>query len=282
MSEADAQRAGMLALWERAAPGWARRAERVREIGMPVSAWMIEQLSLQPGQRVLELGAGPGDTGFLAAELVKPGGSVLCSDASEAMLEVARARAQELGIDNVEFRQLELEWIDLETASVDAVLCRWALMLLLDPAAALRESRRVLRPGGRVAVAVWDRAEENPWATIPSQVLVKLGYAQPPDAGGPGMFALAGAGRLQELLEAAGFVELVVESLELTRTQSSVEQYLDETLDLSRPFAETFEGLDDEGREAVSRGIAEHAAPFGAADGSLRLPARSLVAAASA
>src|SRR4029077_3266224 len=110
---------------------------------------------LPPGQRVLELAAGPGDTGFLAAELVRPGGMLISSDASQAMIGVARGRARDLGVSNVEFKRMELEWIDLDTASVDAALCRFGLMLAADPGAALQEIRRVLRPGGAVALAVW-------------------------------------------------------------------------------------------------------------------------------
>src|SRR5947209_16366175 len=125
----EAARAEMLARWERAAGGWGRRADRVLELGLPVSNWMIERLGLQPGQRVLELAAGVGDTGFLAAELIRPGGSLLCSDAAEAMLALARERARELRVENVEFLRLGLEWIDLPTASVDAILRRWAVML---------------------------------------------------------------------------------------------------------------------------------------------------------
>ena len=119
----DEQRAASREAWERAAAGWGKRAERIRDWGMPVSIAMVDALALHPGQRVLELAAGPGDTGFLAAELIEPGGTLISSDGAEAMLEVARARAAQLGVRNVEFKQLELEWIDLETASVDAVLC---------------------------------------------------------------------------------------------------------------------------------------------------------------
>src|SRR6185312_10607197 len=146
-SDPDTLRAEILGRWERAATGWGAHAERMREFGMPVSAWMIEHAGLQPGQRVLELAAGPGDTGFLAAELIQPGGVLLSTDATENMLEVARGRAAQLGISNVEFKRIELEWIDLETASVDAALCKWGLMFTVDPEAALREVRRVLRPG---------------------------------------------------------------------------------------------------------------------------------------
>jgi SAM-dependent methyltransferase len=268
--------------WERAARGWGRRADQVREWGMPVSAWLIEHLELQPGQRVLELASGPGDTGFMAAELLAPGGTLISSDASEPMLEVARARARALGIDNVEFKQLELEWIDLPTASVDAVLCRWGVMLVVDPAAALREVRRVLRPGGRAALAVWAPPEENPWATIPTRVLVDLGHEEAPDPNAPGMFALAAEGRLRELLEDAGFVDVFVESVTLTRALPGVREYVDQMLDVSVPFAQVYERLDESGRAEVEREIATCVEPYAEPGGSLRLPGVSLVALAGA
>jgi ubiquinone/menaquinone biosynthesis C-methylase UbiE len=282
MADADTQRAEMAERWARAARGWGRRADQVREWGMPVSAWMIEHLELQPGQRVLELAAGPGDTGFMAAELLAPGGTLISSDASDAMLEVARARAQALGVANVEFKQLELEWIDLPTASVDAVLCRWGVMLIVDPAAALHEIRRVLRPGGSAALAVWAPREDNPWATIPTRVLVELGHTDAPDPNAPGMFALAGEGRLAELLEHAGFVEVLVESVALSRTAPSVREYVDQMLDVSVPFAQVYERLDPLDQDKVVREIARYAEPYTGDDGSLRIPGRSLVAAAGA
>lgn len=178
----DAHRAESLAGWEAAAPGWVRRRAEIDRFGAPVSAWMIDALGLQPGQRVLELAAGLGETGMLAAELVAPAGGVIVSDQAEAMLAGARARAEELGLDNVEFRALSAEWIDLPLASVDAVLCRWGYMLLADPAAALTETRRVLRPGGRLALAVWDALEHNPWAGLPMQELLEHGAAPAPGA----------------------------------------------------------------------------------------------------
>lgn len=271
----------MLERWERAAAGWSRRADAVQEFGIRVSVWMVEHLGLQPGHRVLDLAAGPGDTGFLAAELVKPGGTLITSDASGAMLGVATGRARDLGVTNVEFKQLELEWIDLPTASVDAALCRWGVMLALDPGVALQETRRVIRPSGRIAVAVWDAPEQNPWATIPTRALVELGHVDPPDPDAPGMFALADAARVRRLLEDAGFVDVVVGSVELSRSVPGVEAYLEETLDLSRPLAEAWQRLSEHQGDEVRNRIGSLLAPFASAEGVV-LPARSLVAAATA
>lgn len=280
--DVGAQRAEMRERWEHAAEGWGRRAQRVRDFGMPVSVWMVEQLALQPGQRVLELAAGPGETGFLAAELIQPGGSLVSSDGAEAMVEVARGRARELGISNVEFRRLELEWIDLPAASVDAALCRWGFMLLVDPAAAMAETRRVLRPGGRLALAVWDDPEHNPWMTIPGRALVGLGYGSPPDPSAPGPFALASASELREQLEAAGFVDVVIDTVELGRSHPSLDDYLAETADLSVSLSETLGRLSASEQASLRSEVARLAEPFTEPDGTIRLRGRSLVAAARA
>jgi SAM-dependent methyltransferase len=280
-SDADEQRAELLSNWSRAAAGWARRADAIQEFGLPVSVWMVEQLALQPGQSVLELACGPGDTGFLAAEQVRPGGMVIESDAVDAMLGVARGRARDLGATNVEFKRMELEWIDLPTASVDAVLCRWGLMFALDPSAAAREIRRVLRPGGRVAIAVWDAPELNPWATIPGRALVELGHAQPPDRNAPGMFTLADGRRVRELLDSVGLDDVLVESLELVREENGLDAYVKSSLDLSQPFAGARRAMSTAQWTEVEERIGRLVEPY-TRDGRLVFPARCLVASASA
>jgi SAM-dependent methyltransferase len=198
------------------------------------------------------------------------------------MVDIARQRARDAGIANAEFRQIELEWIDLPTASVDAVLCRWGLMLTVDPEAAAREIRRVLVSGGRAALAVWDAAERNPWATIPSGVMVELAHVQPPNQQGPGMFALADDGRLADLLEGAGFTDVEVSVIGLERRYPAVDQFVADTLELSPAFRSAYLELSDEERAEVAARMAIGARPFTAADGSLSLPGSSLVARAIA
>ncbi len=284
MSDEDLaeQRERLLDGWDEASSGWARQADRLQEAAQPISDWMIAHAQPVPGDRVLELAAGPGDTGFMAARKVKPDGTLICSDASAGMLDLARERAQEQGIANVEFKQLQLEWIDLPTASVDVVLCRWAVMLIIDPAAALRECRRVLKPGGRLALAVWDVPAANPWAAIIQQALVELKHVEPPPADGPGMFALSTPGKLTELLQDAGFLEIEVEVVPIVRHYVDALDWLGETLDLSRQLASVWPNLSKDQRAQLRQTIADGAHEYTDHNGAIALPGSSLVAVASA
>jgi SAM-dependent methyltransferase len=294
--------------WDAAAPGWVARQESLRRLSEPVSQWMIEAIEPQPGQRVLELAAGLGETGFRVAELVAPIGGVITSDQSEAMLEGARERAAQLGLNNVEFQAFNAEWIDLPLASVDAVLCRWGYMLMADPAVALRETRRVLRPGGRLALAVWDAPARNPWAALPALELRERGLGEPiapgdgvaPGAAGksgtrlggtqagdslpsePGPFALGDRARVYDLLEHAGFADAWVDALELTERCASFQEFWDITLDLSRNFHDAVLALPAKRIEQVRSSLQERFAPYTAPDGSLAIPMRTLVAIATA
>jgi SAM-dependent methyltransferase len=281
-TDPDALRSRLIDGWEHSSLGWGRNADSIRDWGMPVSAAMIERLDLQAGERLLELAAGPGDTGFLAAELIAPGGTLICSDAAEGMLEVARRRAAEAGLSHVEFKQLQLEWIDLETATVDAILCRWGVMLVVDPQSALGEMRRVLKPGGRAAVAVWAPAEENPWASIPSRALSELGHLPPPEPGVPTMFGLGAPGLLAEMLQDAGFTEVTVNPVALRRRYAGTAAFLAETRELSGIFARTTAELSDEDAAAVEARVEELVEPFRSRDAGIELPGSSLVALAGA
>jgi SAM-dependent methyltransferase len=280
--DANAHRAASLANWEAAAPGWTRRQEAIRGLGMPVSRWMLDAVSPQPGERVLELAAGLGETGMLAAELVAPLGGVIISDQAEAMLDGARARASELGLSNVEFQVLGAEWIDLPLASVEIVLCRWGYMLMADPATALSETRRVLRPGGRLALAVWDSVQHNPWALLPNLELVERGLASPPPANAPGPFALGDPAGVGELLADAGFAEIDVQALDVVHRHPSFDVFWETTLDVSRSFHDAVLSRPEAEIAEIRSGLAARVQPYAEADGKLAIPGRTLVASAHA
>jgi hypothetical protein len=131
-------------------------------------------------------------------------------------------------------------------------------------------------------MAAWDGPEHNPWATIPTRVLVELGHIPPPDPSAPGMFTLATPGHLDDLIGGAGFTEVTVDAVDFEARHDSVDAYFEETADLSRAFGDAVAGLSSADRDQVRAKLAEYAAPFAGPEGALRLPARSLVAAASA
>ncbi|HKG40009.1 MAG TPA: methyltransferase domain-containing protein [Conexibacter sp.] len=278
----DEMRAAVRERWERSADGWRARNERFQAAARPVSQWLVEAIEPQPGERVLELAGGVGETGFLAAELIAPGGTLISSDGAEAMLAHARERAEQLGIANVEFKPIELEWIDLPAASVDKAICRWGYMFALDKGAALRETRRVLRPGGRLALAAWSTPERNPFTAVPRQTLVDAGLVNGFElAAGPTMFDLADEARLRELLEDAGFAEIAIEQLPLTMPYDDVEDYIAATSDLSPAFADVVQPLNERQRDDLVERLTAATEPYAAPDGSLAMPGVALVAAAS-
>ena len=265
-----------------AASGWGANREVMQAGFEPVSHWMVDAIDPQPGHRVLELAAGPGDTGFLAAELIEPGGTLISSDVVEEMVDQARARAAELGVVNVEFRTIDAEWIDLATADLDGVLGRWVYMLLADPATALRETRRVLRPGGRVALAAWADPAENPWASVPVAELVAMGAIEPPDFDEPNMFALRDPQRIVELLEETGFEDIVVEQVPMVFRFASLDDWWDTQLDISTTLAGFVSAITPAQRDDLRDAVDARLAPYVADDGSVALPGLTHVAAAGA
>jgi SAM-dependent methyltransferase len=265
--------------WADIASGWENHADQFRRATMPVASWMIDHTAPQVGQTVLDLAAGIGDTGFLAAELIEPGGTLITSDYSPEMLTAAQERAAALGVRNVRFRQIDASQpIDLEAGSIDGVLCRWGYMLMDDPENALRETRRILRPGGRVALAAWTTAEENRWSSLPAELLLERGLVDPVEPGRGGQFAWGEEGIIAEHLEAAGFVEYEVEALDFPIRYRSVEAWWETSRSMGMRSRQA--RIPDE--QAWLDALREAARDWTQDDGSLAIPARTWVAGATA
>ena len=156
-------------IWQRMAQGWDAERRWIWDGSRHIGEWMVAAIDPQPGQIILELAAGPGETGFAAAERVGPTGRLISTDFSPNMVDAARRQSTQLGLSNVEHRILDAQHMDLEDRSVDGVLCRWGFMLMADPAMAFNETRRVLRPAGKLAFSVWGEPTRNPWAAVPAR-----------------------------------------------------------------------------------------------------------------
>lgn len=279
MAVDDVKRA-TLENWEAMAPGWERWRVEIESASTPVREWLLGALTPRPGGTVLELAAGPGDTGFEVAALVGESGRVISTDLAPGMVEVARRRSAALGLRNVEHRVLDAEHLDLPDDSVDGVVCRFGFMLMPDVAAALAETRRVLRAGGRLALAVWRGAEHNPWISIAGRMLVERGHAPRPERGAPGIFALANEQRLRALLGSAGFTIERSEDVPVFFQYRDVEDYVRRARDTGGLFSTVWSSVSDDERELMEARLADDFAPF-AVDTGYELPGLALAAVAS-
>jgi ubiquinone/menaquinone biosynthesis C-methylase UbiE len=261
--------------WNAVAPGWYAQREELWKASRPVSEWMIRRLDPQRGNTVLELAAGLGDTGFMAARLVGESGRVIITDFAPEMVAGARRRAEEIGVQNAEFRVLDAERMDLETDSVDGVLCRWAYMLTTDPTAAFAETRRVLRPEGRLTFSVWASRERNPALSLVGRVLESQGHIPPPEPEAPGAFAMADAGRIRELVVGAGFSEPEIEEASFRWSFADQEAYWRYLTETSASASPVLRSLPTTAQEAVREQVHEAARPFHSGKG-YAFPAKCL------
>jgi ubiquinone/menaquinone biosynthesis C-methylase UbiE len=258
--------------WESQARNWYRQREAMLAASRPVHEWLVEHLEPRDGQQVLEIAAGPGDTGFLAAPRLGRG-RLVSTDLAPAMVDAARQRGAELGITNADYRTLDAQAMDLPDASFDGIICRWGFMLMPDPAAALRECRRVLKPGGRLVFAVFTGPDENPFASLPAKVLMEAGHLPRPTGGWqPGILALGDRARLQALLDAAGFASTHVEAVDMIWRFADADDYWSFLVDLTA-LGPLVRSLSDQARDAVRASINERLEPF-ARDGEKQLPSR--------
>jgi len=271
-----------LEAWRSVAGGWERRRELLWTTTRPVAERLVDLLEPRPGQVILELAAGPGDTGFSALPRLLPGGRLVTTDVAPEMLDAARRRAAELGLEDVSFAVEDAAALTFDDDAFDGILCRWGLMLIPDMDAAAAEMRRVARPGGRVALAVWASPDANEWMTASGRAALELGLTEPPDPEAPGPFRLSGEGALEAVLSGAGLSVQALEDVPLMWHASSVDEWWEISTDMSRLLALLRAQLTDDQladvRQAAERRLARYLDP----DGTLAVPSLARVAVATA
>jgi SAM-dependent methyltransferase len=258
--------------WRSVAAGWERRRPIFWEATRQLSQRLVELVDPAPGQTILELAAGPGDTGFLAAERLGPSGTLLSTDVAPEMVEAARRRGAELGVENAEFRVLDAAAIGLPGASVDGVICRFGLMLVVDVEKAFAEIARVLRPGGRAAIAVWGPPDDNDWITAGGRAALALGLMERPDPDAPGPFRLHEVERLLGLATAAGLTVETLEDVPVHWRAGSLDEWWETTRDTSRMLSLLLQRLDEARAAELEAESQARLAGYVSADGSLEVP----------
>jgi SAM-dependent methyltransferase len=262
-------------VWDAMAAGWEAGRQDLWAFSHPVSEWLVDRIDPRPGQTILDVAAGLGDTGLLAARRLGTTGRVLVTDFAPGMVAAARRRAAELGLANAEFRELDAERMPLASASIDGVVCRWGYMLMADPGAAFGETCRVLRPNGRLAFSVFAAPERNPWASLIGGILVAGGHMPRPAPGSPGIFALSDPARIRALLDAAGLASPDIAEMPLEWRFPGLDAYWRFLTEMAGAISPVLRTLTPEAQAAVRARWSELAEPFRADDG-YALPALCL------
>ena len=237
-------------IWEAVAPAWERHRRRLFEQVRPVSEWLVSEVEPEPGRTILELGCGPGETGFLAAERLGSDGKLISTDVSPSMVDVARRGAAERGLTNVDHRVVDAQQMDLPDDSVDGVLSRFTFMLIPEPERAFAEVHRVLRPGRPLAYAAWGAMEGNPWVTSIIGAMLQNGHVPPTGGGGPfepgGLFSLAAPEPNTTYLASAGFSDVSTQEITGAMEYPSFDEYWDTNTSVAGPLAQMLETLSDD------------------------------------
>jgi SAM-dependent methyltransferase len=261
------------------APGWEKWDAVYRVHWRPVMDRLCLGAGIATGMTVLDIATGTGQPAIPISERVRPAGRVIGIDSDQDMLAACRRLARNAGADNLELREMDMHALAFGDGTFDAVTCGFALQFARDPVRVLREIRRVLRPGGRFAISVWDEPVRNPLFTTAFEALVSVLPQPPPDPKAPGPFRLAAKGELQSVLRAAGFGDFTVEAVMFTPQSASVETHWEMMSEMAPVLVHALAEQPPEVVAAVKEALLAKLASF-VVDGKVRLPASALVASA--
>jgi SAM-dependent methyltransferase len=263
--------------WSKIVAGWERHADWIAHESRHVMAWLIGHLGARGGQTILELGAGPGDTGFEVAKKLGAEGKLISSDLSPEMSDVAKRRVAKFGVDNVEFRVIDGKKIDMPDDSVDGILHKFGPMLMDDQVAYMSEIRRVLKKRGHFVAAVWAVPERNPWLAITPMSVMQSGVEMPPfdpsQPGGP--FSFGDPDVFGAAVADAGFGDVVIEAVDHTIASEDFEGLWRAQSELSGPVAAKIMSLPKETAQLVKENFRTLAEPYRSGDG-YRIPGQAL------
>lgn len=269
--------------WNAAASAWSEAAvwARIEGAAQGLNDRLADRAGLKTGQRVLDVGTGVGEPAVTAARRVGADGYVLGVDLAERMIDEGRKRVARLGLPQVDLQVGDAARLDLAPATFDAVLSRWTLMLMEDLRQTLADLRRLLRPGGRLAAALWGHPHRVPLISTTFEAAMPFMAEAAP---GPPPSACHlwphGAPALARLARQAGFADVHTEVAAVVFEFDSPEQYTRFITRVAGPVRLLLDRLAERNPKSVEQILAAvtvRAARLRGPDGRLRLVNENLV-----
>jgi len=267
----------VISQWSESAPYWEKHREIIRGMFAPVAQALIEDAGITAGSVVLDVATGPGEPALSIAGLVGSEGKVLGLDPVPEMVEAARREANRQGFQNTRFEVASADSLPFPDDTFDAVVSRFGVMFFPFPVDSVREMLRVLKPGGKISMAVWNFAERNPFHYTLSRVVERYVDSPPPAPDSPEPFRFAAPGKLLAVLSSAGAAAPSERLLRFTiRAPVSLEDFWTLRSQMSDKLRGKLAMLSKERRAELKREVLEALNPY-SANGGMSFPAEVLI-----
>jgi SAM-dependent methyltransferase len=276
-ASADAIRDQQRLIWDEFSAGWRTWDAELLGWQGPFGDALLEEADLRPGAAVLDVASGSGEPGLTAARRV-PGGTVVLTDISEGMLQIAREKASVAGLDNVHCVVCDAAALPFEDRTFDAEFCRFGFMLFPEISVAVREMVRTAKPGARISAAVWSRAAENPWAGLILGTIARHTELPLPPAGTPGLFRCAAAGSMAQRFREAGLADVTERKVSADLVHRTPEGYWDFMTDIATTVSLRLAKADTASRELMRAEVFQLLGRY-KHDGAIRLRSTATVVA---
>jgi len=238
------------ASWDKFSPGWKKWDKLMMEFMKPVADEIIRSINPKDTDFVLDIAGGTGEPGLTIATMAK-NGKVIIMDLSEKMLEIAKEHAKTRGINNIETCACDVSELPFADNTFDAISCRFGFMFFPDMFIAAKEMARVLKPGGRIAVAVWNVPEKNFWVTVTGGTINRNMQLPAPPPEAPGMFRCAKKGLIQVLFQKAGLKNTYEKEVAGKLNCETSDVYWNMITEVAAPFVAALSQADDAMKEKI-------------------------------
>jgi ubiquinone/menaquinone biosynthesis C-methylase UbiE len=244
------------ASWNKFSPGWKKWDLELHNHMQPASDGIISLLKPKGSQIILDIAAGTGEPGFSIASMLT-GGKVIITDLADEMLDIARENASKKGITNVEFRACDVCELPFADNTFDGVSCRMGFMFFPDMLLAAKEIRRVLKPGGRIATAVWNTSDKNFWVTAIGETINRNMQLPAPPPEAPGIFRCSKTGLMTNIFNQAGFKNISEKEVTCNLNCGTAEIYWKMMTEIAAPVVAALSKADDAMKEKIKKEVYE-------------------------